>query len=62
MHGIGWEGVAPWVPDILRNGVKGFVNEVSRRSMNTVLASSIVDTELMSIVYDCEIADPDAGD
>lgn len=29
MHGIGWEGVAPWVPDILRHGVKGFVNEVS---------------------------------
>ena len=28
MHGIGWEGVAPWVPDVLRNGVKGFVNEV----------------------------------
>ena len=27
--GMGWEGVAGWVPDVLRKGVKGFVNEVS---------------------------------
>lgn len=25
--GLKWEGVAPWVPDVLRKGVKGFVNE-----------------------------------
>lgn len=27
--GLGWEGIAPWVPDVLRKGVKGFANEVS---------------------------------
>jgi AP-3 complex subunit beta len=29
-YGLGWEGVAAWVPDVLRKGVKGFVQEVSR--------------------------------
>lgn len=28
--GMGWEGVAPWVPDVLRKGVKGFTTEVCR--------------------------------
>jgi AP-3 complex subunit beta len=28
MLGLGWEGVAPWVPDVLRKGVKGFTSEV----------------------------------
>jgi AP-3 complex subunit beta len=27
-HGLGWDGVAAWVPDVLRKGVKGFVQEV----------------------------------
>jgi AP-3 complex subunit beta len=26
--GLGWEGVAPWVPDVLRKGIKGFSTEV----------------------------------
>lgn len=26
--GLGWEGVAPWVPDVLRKGIKGFAAEV----------------------------------
>ncbi|ORX33246.1 adaptin N terminal region-domain-containing protein [Kockovaella imperatae] len=25
--GLGWDGVAPWVPDVLRKGVKGFTEE-----------------------------------
>ncbi len=29
ISGVGWEGVALWVPDILRKGVKGFTKEVS---------------------------------
>ena len=28
MMGLGWEGVASWVPDVLRKGVKGFIAEV----------------------------------
>ena len=28
MIGLGWEGIAPWIPDVLRKGVKGFVDEV----------------------------------
>lgn len=24
---VGWEGVAPWVPDVLRKGVRGFMGE-----------------------------------
>lgn len=27
--GMGWEGVASWVPDVLRRAVKGFPSEVS---------------------------------
>lgn len=27
-HGLGWDGVAVWVPDVLRKGVKGFVQKV----------------------------------
>lgn len=26
---VGWEGVHAWVPDVLRQGVKGFADEVS---------------------------------
>ena len=26
--GLGWEGVASWVPDVLRKGIKGFADEV----------------------------------
>lgn len=29
--GIGWEGIASWVPDILRKGAKGFTEEVRSR-------------------------------
>lgn len=29
-HGFGWEGVAAWAPDVLRRGIKSFVNEVRR--------------------------------
>lgn len=28
--GMGWDGVVSWVPDVLRKGVKGFAQEVSR--------------------------------
>jgi AP-3 complex subunit beta len=28
-HGLGWEGVQAWVPDVLRQAVKGFAEEVS---------------------------------
>lgn len=27
--GFGWDGVASWIPDVLRKGVKGFATEVS---------------------------------
>ena len=27
--GLGWDGLAPWAPDVLRKGVKGFKDEVS---------------------------------
>lgn len=27
--GLGWDGIASWVPDVLRKGVKGFKDEVS---------------------------------
>lgn len=27
--GLGWDGVASWVPDVIRRGVKGFADEVS---------------------------------
>ena len=26
--GMGWDGIASWVPDVLRKGVKGFAEEV----------------------------------
>jgi AP-3 complex subunit beta len=29
-HGLGWDGVQPWVPDVLRQAVKGFAEEVSQ--------------------------------
>lgn len=32
-HGLGWDGVAAWVPDVLRKGVKGFADEVSQTSL-----------------------------
>ena len=53
MHGIGWEGVAPWVPDILRNGVKGFVAEVRlpvfyRKQMHDQLSLTLLSRPLPS--------------
>lgn len=30
LHGLGWDGVQPWVPDVLRQAVKGFSEEVSQ--------------------------------
>lgn len=27
-HGLGWEGVEAWVPDVLRQAIKGFSEEV----------------------------------
>jgi AP-3 complex subunit beta len=33
--GIGWEGVQAWVPDVLRQAVKGFKEEVSDTKCRT---------------------------
>ena len=32
--GMGWDGVASWVPDVLRKGVKGFATEASLLFVN----------------------------
>ena len=41
--GLGWDGVASWVPDVLRRGVKAFADEVSWRPQAAVskLTSSL---------------------
>lgn len=38
-HGLGWDGVAAWVPDVLRKGVKGFVQEVRVGVAETLTSS-----------------------
>lgn len=44
-HGLGWEGVQAWVPDVLRQAVKGFAEEVSHSvsSLITVNPSQVAD-------------------
>nr|XP_019050399.1 AP-3 complex subunit beta [Kwoniella bestiolae CBS 10118]OCF29329.1 AP-3 complex subunit beta [Kwoniella bestiolae CBS 10118] len=34
--GLGWEGVELWVPDILRKGIKGFVNEATQSKLQII--------------------------
>lgn len=41
--GLGWEGVALWVPDVLRKAIKGFTNEsVSAKLQILTLATKIL--------------------
>jgi AP-3 complex subunit beta len=35
-HGLGWEGVQSWVPDVLRQAVKSFAEEVSARATDLI--------------------------
>lgn len=38
--GLKWDGVAPWVPDVLRKGIKGFVNEEAAAKLQVLTLAS----------------------
>ncbi|WRT65718.1 uncharacterized protein IL334_002666 [Kwoniella shivajii] len=38
--GLGWQGVELWVPDILRKGIKGFVNESEQAKLQILTLAS----------------------
>ncbi|KAI9632628.1 adaptin N terminal region-domain-containing protein [Dioszegia hungarica] len=41
-HGLGWEGVQAWVPDVLRQAVKGFAEESSIAKLQILTLSTKV--------------------
>lgn len=55
MIGLGWEGIAPCIPDVLRKGVKGFVDEsiIAKLQILTLATKLLVlapaETKLLSI-------------
>ncbi|ORY24055.1 adaptin N terminal region-domain-containing protein [Naematelia encephala] len=41
--GLGWDGIKSWVPDVLRKGIKGFVNESTIAKLQILtLASKLI--------------------
>ena len=65
-NGSSWDGVAAWVPDVLRKGVKGFIDEVSMivfdsRDPTLHVQADIVKLQILSLTARVLVLSPSTG-